>query len=278
MTPGHYTCPNCRAQERSLSVWQELGSWHSKCHRASCGYYTRRPSMTQEAFIAPTLTPYRGDRYPPRSASIRRLWDRFGFVPREIQTVAYTTDVDREPFLIPILAPNGAERGLMEAVYGVHKRRRIWKAKDEPMISWTLPGLYDSVVWLVEDQISALKLHEVSGLRAVALLGTGLNMQVVAEIQKHAKHVTIALDADATAKAFILARQWGSAFKSCRVQILTKDIKDMSIKDIQDMTNNAGYTDSSSLFGGQASMGANPQAYKCIRSNSNGSLLVEGAQ
>jgi DNA primase len=74
-----------------------------------------------------------------------------------------------------------------------------------------------------------------SDLDAVALLGTGLNADKVREIQQVAQHlpVYIALDADATSQAFVLARKWGSAFMSCRVVVLDKDIKDMSDDEIK---------------------------------------------
>lgn len=183
------------------------------------------------------LRPYTGDRFPltGRPVAENRIIERFGFSPPGMGTVAYTVPVDAEPFLLPILAPNGSERGVMEAVYGRNKRRRIWKAKHEPMISWTREGDHYDGVYLVEDQISALKLHHVASIRAVALLGTSLNAESVAEIQRTARHVTIALDSDATGKAFLLARKWGAAFKSCAVQILTKDIKDQSFQEIREL-------------------------------------------
>lgn len=249
-SPGHYRCPSCEKLEISCSVWDEAGSRHVKCHRASCGAYARYPMGLEGLTIAkidPTLLrPYQADRINLRIQQKADLLDRFNFIPLGIQTVGYGTELDRTPYIIPILAPNGQERGVVEAVFGPPKTRRIWKAKDEPMISWTQEGDFYDGVYLVEDQISALKLHDVASIRAVALLGTNLNIQSVAEIQRYANHVTIALDADASWKAFMLARKWGSAFKSCRVQILTRDIKDTPSKDILEMTRHAGHGDFSS--------------------------------
>ncbi len=255
----HYRCPQCRADEYACSVWDEAGYRHVKCHRASCGAYAKYSLFgTNSAhplaygqvleMSAPTpppevLRPYTGDRIALREADMQQCIHRWGFIPLGIQTVGYTTEREDTPYILPICAPNGTERGVMEARYGRTKYRRIWKAKAEPMISWTPEGDFYDGVYLVEDQISALKLHDVAAIRAVALLGTDLNAEKVAEIQRHAKHVTIALDADATAKAFKLARRWGAAFKTCRVQILLKDIKDSTVQEIQQMVRNAGHGD-----------------------------------
>ena len=74
--------------------------------------------------------------------------------------------------------------------------------------------------------------QDYSGLTAVALMGTALNAEKVAEIQSQHSRVIIALDADATRVAFQHARRWASAFESFRVVILQKDIKDMSQEEL----------------------------------------------
>ena len=240
---GRYLCPDCRggnSGERSLNVFiGSNGSRVAYCHRASCAAKTViGPYIAQEPISPFTPNPYRGDRFAPRSDDLRRFNDRFGFTPRiggQVLTVAYTHSADQEHYVLPIFRPDGTERGVMHAVYGAEKRRKIYKTADEPMISWTPRGDNYAGVWVVEDQISAVKLWTVASVRAVALLGTHLSAASYAEIVKHTSHLTIALDADATAKAFDLARVWGGSFKSCRVQILSQDIKDMPVQAIQDM-------------------------------------------
>lgn len=228
-------CPHCGSNESSCSVWDEGGSRHVKCHRASCGAYMRFPvygatsnDKYEQTIANNMLQPFPGHKFPSNMDPVPGVeQDNWG------------------NWLIPILGPDSRERGIMQ-YWRNPKRRKIWKAKHEPMLSWTPTGDFYDGVWLVEDQISAWKLWDVASVRAVALLGTDLSAEKVAEIQKHANHVTIALDADATAKAFILARKWGAAFQSCRVWILTRDIKDMSAKDIQRMAIDAGHCDFSS--------------------------------
>lgn len=285
---GQTRCPQCeggRTRENSCNVWDSGGYRHVMCHRASCGAFAKYPLLGHSlaAIAVPRastelLRPYTGDRVNLRGSNIPRLEQLFGFVPPGTQSVGYTTAFEDTPFIHPILAPNGQERGVLEAVYGPNKRRRIWKAKDAPMISWTPEGDYYDGVYLVEDTISALKLWEVASVRAVALLGTHLSANAVAEIQEHANNITIALDADATAKAFMLARRWGAAFKSCHVQRLTRDIKDMPFEDIQAMVNknNERFSNFSGLSRRSGGMGKDSQASIIGRPQPYGRVLVEG--
>jgi DNA primase len=95
-----------------------------------------------------------------------------------------------------------------------------------PWLAWyTSPIIGKNVI--VEDQLSAIRLVSTTGGRAIALLGTDLNQEKVSEIAKHCKEVTLALDKDATAKAFKLASLWGNAFEKFTVVRLEQDIKDM---------------------------------------------------
>lgn len=284
VSPGRYHCPQCDASEKACAVWDYAGYRHVQCKRASCGAFAKYPlypGSGSNEIAAPgaspeVLRPYMGDRVPLRQQNREQWLGRYGFVPPGARTVGYTTAWEDTPYILPICDPRGGERGVMEAVYGLHKRRRIWKAKDEPMISWTPGGDFYDGVWVVEDQISALKLWEVASIRAVALLGTGLNAPVVAELQAHANNLTIALDADATAKAFMLARRWGAAFKTCQVQILTRDIKDMRPEDILRMTKNAGHGDFGSLHGKPGSVVICEGSPNRHRPYANRRVLVEG--
>lgn len=239
---GRYRCPECEggsSREKSLNIWREGYYAMAKCHRASCGAFAKfpnaygyhnpygvsgyAPGASQEV-----LRPYTGELYPISQYPnvLKRFKDRYGFNGEGVYTCSYGD----APLFIPILSPSGQVRGHVEKrglFPGEQKGNKIWKAKEEPMISWTTAYVGQEMkVTLVEDQVSALKYAQSTGMRAVALLGTNLTVAAVGEIQRHAEHVTIALDADATAQAFRIARRWGAAFKSCQVKILQKDIKD----------------------------------------------------
>lgn len=239
---GHHKCPQCRADEIACSVWDEGGYKLVKCHRASCGAFAKYPldaSITavygsgQANVFTPTV--YRGDRVLPREGDRRRFYAQFGFQPDFCYFPGYTHPADELHLILPIRRADGSDRGVQTAVYGARKERKTYKQADEPMIHWTHTADHYDGVWLVEDIISAEKLHKTCSVRAVALLGTHLSTDAAAEISRETGNITIALDADATVKAFEMARRWGPSFVSCRVQVLKQDIKDMSRQEIENM-------------------------------------------
>lgn len=246
---GRYLCPECEggsSNEKSLNIWRDGYYAMAKCHRASCGAWAKLPSYpgsSLEAKASPVppvevLRPYTRDSYPLAGRPLEIFKKKYGFTPPDsIRTVAYGTLLIDTPIIIPILAPNGIIRGhvFKTGFAGGRKQNIIYKAKHEPMISWSrVCSQGNKNVLLVEDQISALKYTRKTGEIACALLGTNLTLTAVSEIQRHAEHVTIALDADASAKSFRLARRYGAAFKSCQVKILERDIKDDSQYDTVD--------------------------------------------
>ena len=86
---------------------------------------------------------------------------------------------------------------------------------------------------VVEDIPSAVRVN-MSGVNAVALLGTLVNEDKAIEIARYApRPVVIALDQDATARAFQIARKFGLLWDHYRVLPLNKDFKDMTEDEIQ---------------------------------------------
>lgn len=251
MTQHSTDCPECG--KHGFSIVRKHGVGLYNCFKAGCGFsgrvdlhgYSAVPQEVQEPSIAP-LSPYYG---PSRILSHDAAWlisGRFGIsVDAAIRYIAEGTGT----YLLSIESPKGVSRGIVErhpwertaydrTINYCGPKSRIYKAKHEPMISWYRPdgvddkdirAMYATV--LVEDQMSAIKLAD-NGFLACALLGTSLNSEKVAEIQSVSKHATLALDSDATATAFRLARKWQHAFSSFRVGILEKDCKDMTKEEI----------------------------------------------
>jgi hypothetical protein len=148
-------------------------------------------------------------------------------------------------YILPILAPNGAVRGHVLRTgwegspiappYPVYKKALTYMCAAQPVQSVYLTSYDDDrrvgiPLVLVEDQLSAIKLHS-AGYNAVALLGVpndgSIGADRVREIARlPCSEVIVALDADATENAFQFVRKYGMAFKKIRVAILEKDIKD----------------------------------------------------
>ena len=250
-------CPSCfggSTKERTLSLSVESnGVIKYHCFRASCGFSGTAYSTAAARIVAPEaraedrLKPFTGDLHPLSKREVAFFESRYGIDPRYIEGRIYRTG-DR--YALPIFNPAGAKRGYItrrpfdnspadtpaarnDPQYAV--KALTYLEVDGPVQSWYRVDSDAKGVVLVEDCISAMRLVSyVPELDAVALLGTGLNAEKVREIQQvaHNVPVCIALDADATGQAFAMARKWGSAFMSCRVVVLDKDIKDMSDDEI----------------------------------------------
>lgn len=262
-------CPSCSGgstRERSLSLSVESnGVIKYYCFRASCGFKgTAYSSEAARIVHAPAaqesrLKPFTGEIHPLSKREVAFFESRYGISPGYLSDRIYRTG-DR--YALPIFAPNGDKRGyIARRPYdhspadtpaarndpGYANKAFIYLEKDEPVQSWYHTGAErdeDYGVILVEDCLSAMRLCSWADdpvrsvrLSAVSILGTGINAQKVAEIQRESRKmpVSIALDADATGQAFAMARKWGSAFSSCRVIVLNKDIKDMSDEEIHEL-------------------------------------------
>lgn len=263
-------CPSCdggSTRERTLSMDVGVnGIIKFYCHRAGCGAQGQAYLTPMALHHAPeaarhsNINPLEADIYPLSSGESEWLQNKFNLPADLVKANIFRTE---ERYVLPIFSPEGNTRG--------HITRRPWDGSpadtelarnhpqwsykaltymevDEPVMSWyTSPTSDEDYVppntYLVEDPISAMRLVSYlekiigSGSYVCALMGTGVNANKIAEIQKMAKkgNVSIALDADATGQAFALARKWGSAFYSCNVVVLSKDIKDMSNNELKEL-------------------------------------------
>lgn len=233
-------CPTCNGgtdHERSLLVSRDQirTSWH--CFRASCperGGILSPGVILDDKPVEREVRPYQGATRLLDEAMLTRISDEYGVVATDWRM----TDDGR--FLLPICSPVGVIRGHVlrkpwwdKGNFEVPKTVTYWNMAG-PLLAWYMKqGARDvGRVLLVEDQLSAMVANEQLDVTACALLGTGVNAEKIAEIQSVSGDVVIALDADATGQAFAMARKWGQAFRSCRVVVLSQDLKDMSYRDL----------------------------------------------
>lgn len=241
---GGICCPVCKSDDNAMSIMVDGEAIRAVCHRASCGFKYNNDRRISGAISRPSrVRPYTGALALLDRADYVWLCTRFD---APISAFGAMRKSDGRYFL-PIIGPEGTRRGWVS--------RRAWEGSplydagdkspksltymetDDPVQCWNTSGgvpvdVEDTVV-LVEDQISAVRVLIDTGLVSVAILGTGINEEKVAELQGHARNILIALDSDATGQAFAMARKWGQAFNSCRVVILSKDIKDMQREMVQ---------------------------------------------
>lgn len=258
---GSFLCPSCEggsSRERTMTVNKDaygVVKWY--CFRASCGEkgtsYAVHGDMqinSDQTPPKPELRPYRGAMHNLTSASKEFFKGAYNLDFPDIYE-AYDEASGGGRYILPIRKLDGSIRG--------HISRHPWKGapidghvdlpksltywhKQGPLLAWYYPAdpnddndcyAHPDKVLLVEDQLSAMRAVDHLNVATCALLGTGINAEKVAEIQQNAKYVVIALDSDATGHAFNMARRWGQAFDSCKVLVLTHDIKDMPLEQLK---------------------------------------------
>lgn len=247
LQPGHTRrtqCPWCRNSERSMTISRQALGLLYRCHRASCDHSGFVPTAGE---ILPVpdkdspreraTRPFTGSIYPLSQASQRFFAERYE-LSADVAT-GFIQETESE-YVLPIYDPLGHERGVnvRQPWKGAPLKGADGKPKSLIYMSSASPvqAFYyeDSTLPMVvcEDQLSAIKVADSGLANAVALLGTHMDATRVQEIAMlHPKEVIIAMDEDATSKAFLAARKWGLAFRKIRVTMLGKDLKDTPMAD-----------------------------------------------
>jgi hypothetical protein len=243
-------CPSCG--HSNFSVRRKGGKLLWNCFRVSCGergatfipglYST--PADAESTPGIPRLNTYTGDIAQLNEERVGSLAERFNLSGYVIRKHVFAS-AEYQRYVLPIYTPRGTNRGyVLRTPWGqgtelfsgqtwdTSRKSLTFQSEEGPLLSWYRAVSPFTVI--VEDQISAIKANA-AGYNSVALLGTSLNAEKVAEIQRYSPHVSIALDADATAQAFRHARKWQHAFESFRVVVLTKDLKDMKMEEVKDV-------------------------------------------
>ena len=128
-----------------------------------------------------------------------------------------------------IRSPKFMHRGwVLRDIRGMARTKALtYIDEGEVPISWYKHQDKTQPLILVEDIPSAVRAAKY--VSSVALLGTHLGIDRIEEIvQQNFTRVRIALDQDATEKAFRHLRKWGAFFNEVDVLPLPKDLKDMT--------------------------------------------------
>lgn len=263
-------CPACgggSSKERSLLLTRELWGIRAHCFRASCNYshsVTGVGGAVSDDHTTPArspITPYTGTFEPLEASDVEYFYERFGL---DKMYVPYLVGRNSDnQYVMPILGRLGTRRGFVVrqtpwSGYPTSPRKPTADTSSRPKVrSWpnfsdtVMLSIYrnasgpakipDGTLVLTEDQISAMKAAQVGAIGA-ALLGVGLNLDKVRELQKlHPKRVLIALDPDASHLAFQMVNKWAGAFRSSMQVVLPDaDLKDMHDNDIIELIGRDG--------------------------------------
>ena len=240
-TSAGNVCPKCnggRSGERSLSVGKTGTFLWWKCHRASCGFsgkergkgggdaVTHDERKNKVRYFKRTLIP----------AELKtRLCTMYDLSPETLDRAgwSYTPDYDGygARVIFPIFSPNGRIRGEQFRSYSGDEPKAFTSVElVENAISWYKFRKYSRTLVIVEDIPSAVRIAETERVDSLALLGTTLNHERIAEIRgEEYTRVWVALDRDATAKAIGYKRQFDAYLKGLMIKPLDdEDVKDMN--------------------------------------------------
>lgn len=238
-------CPSCkggRGGERTLSVGK-TGPWlWWRCHRASCGFVGK---SRVNGYDGPTTTDEKRNRYRNFKRTNlplklkHQLAERFNISPETFDHArwSYTPDYDGHGprVIMPIIGPTGSVRGENFRSYWGNEPKSIINGElGENAICWYKFRKYSKTLVIVEDQPSALRVAESGYADSLALLGTTLTIERIAEIREgEYNKVWLALDNDATTRAIKYLQEFRSHLPTLKLKALDEDIKDQSPQQFQ---------------------------------------------
>lgn len=243
-------CPFCKGgvnSDKSLSI--RRGPYHARycCHRSSCGQHgVVDMTAIQEAPVSvafkPKLSKIREElallEYTEIPASVYlTLNEKYSLDEELLRFGGFKWTPTKKRVVMPIRTPMGIPIGITLRTLDKEVKPKTLTyihTTDVPIASFYLHGAAgNKPMWIVEDQISALRLSEY--VDAVALLGTNLTDSLIMYIKRLAiKHIVICLDADAKQKALEHCKNFSALIEKISVRFPPKDIKDMSRKELED--------------------------------------------
>lgn len=258
-------CPACQGGDKgetSFVVGREPNRVWFKCFRAKCGVSGIVGSANLAPAIAAEVSRAMARIRPYRDPILRLLPADEDYFTERFELTVTGTEVGvtvHDEYILPVRGPNFDLRGHVqrqpvwkgeprapragrtwdpdanEGKGGPMVKTKVYPLSTQPLLAWYpshadhdragTPDRYHLVV--VEDQISAMKCAQ-AGVNAVALLGNGMNIEMVRDIVKaRPSTVTIALDPGAEGQAQSLAKKFGLYFRRTRVVALEADPKDI---------------------------------------------------
>lgn len=226
-------CPACKgggSGERTLSVSRKDGILLWNCHRASCNLKGAAGGGSKTRARTPSEVHCRGvvGRTIARESSVveetTRQWlmARYALTAHQFSRAEISWDEDTNRLCLPVFGWQGERRGVVLRALDGRKPKTLTHTEQGAMAWYT--NTHTSAVIIVEDQLSAIRASDY--LNSVALLGTHLNEERVAEIKASGcKPVYLALDADAYALAVKYTIEYRSELRPQLLR-LAKDIKD----------------------------------------------------
>lgn len=197
-----YFCPFCQAPHENKLYVTRLGDKLAyQCKRASCGASGYVQSVKGQGGSTPKKV-FEPRKFEVKTCGIKGelleyLTKTYSIYPKTFQMVGAVQNLRGTELFFPVFR-NGRKIGVVsKRIFGVGKKSDTWRFEEELMYYHLARGDSDQV-WIVEGVLDALKIKQVLGHHAIALLGTHLHEEVknyVASLRP--KQVNVCLDPDA---------------------------------------------------------------------------------
>jgi hypothetical protein len=163
-----------------------------------------------------------------------KLWDLYGLESKTLTMNGVKKIFGKKGFVFPLFNGAGYCYGNTTKYYDSDFKACHYLETDTPKLHYPLLIKGCPTAVLVEDVLSAMRINQDTVYQGVALLGTDLNDEKVADLLKYGySNVIIALDPDAHAKGIGYAKKYGLFFRSCKAVCLPHDPKDCFITDLE---------------------------------------------
>ena len=241
-------CPQCgggQNQDKSFSLSRTNTGVLYICHRASCGIkgfinMSLSPLLLEHdkpPEIKPKANKSNYMSFAPLNAMQRgQLIAKYHLSDRQINFGGLRWSTTEDRLILPIRGVNGRTVGFVARSENPEvkpKALTYLHTTETACGAFYITQPLSRRIWLVEDQLSALRLTEYTN--SLALLGTNLSKSLLAELKAcKIESVTVCLDADAKEKAFSISKNISGLFGHIAVRFPPKDIKNMTFFELRD--------------------------------------------
>ncbi len=246
---SYMECPNCEGKDKLMLIPLDEGGFKYTCLRASCdtwgSIWTPGTRVVHDAELTPkkrrrTWEVHTQDKavqdtwFAPSWSATKIRFPRLSVaVLEELHDGMFLDGFNHSRWIFPIRGPLKQYRGYTARTY--HKSKSVKKSLTRPftygpLLAWYGHHRDNGPLTIVEDQVSAAYLGQY--FPTVALLGTHMSDQDIQEVtafKSRGYDILIALDNDAIKQGVRLSKR----IPDSRVAPLTKDIKDMSLDELQ---------------------------------------------
>lgn len=223
--------------EKSMSITRAENGILYNCFRASCGAKGFIPSVYTGAFkVKKKPRVYNYEVFNLGSHHLQFLVDKFDLTIFEIENNRIQYNPERSSYVLPIFNYVGNKIGVVDRSWLGRKPKAItyWENIDEYKIHFPIGwDKNNGKIYLVEDQISAIKLSRYKSV--AALLGSHLSWECADFLRTLTGNIVLALDNDALSKSLELRKKYLPMFDSIEILFLEKDPKDMNNEELRNL-------------------------------------------